>query len=222
MAQALPIAEILLVVLGAALLVLELKVPGSFVFAGLAAVLFLLFFWAQAALGAPLIGLGLALFLLGLAFVGIELTVLPSHVVPGVAGLILVLAGLVVAGLDQVPAGVGDWKAVGVQVLWTGLTVAGGCALAAIAARHLSDIPIANRLVLVPPADRPDDDSENADQAAELLGETGIAISLLGFGGKARIGGRRVDVVTEGEFIPPGVAVRVVAVDGHRVVVERA
>jgi membrane-bound serine protease (ClpP class) len=38
----------------------------------------------------------------------------------------------------------------------------------------------------------------------------------------ARIAGRRVDVMTEGEFIPPGVAVRVVAVDGHRVVVKRA
>jgi membrane-bound ClpP family serine protease len=221
MAQALPIVEILLVVLGVALLVLELKVPGSFVFAGLSAVLFLLFFWAQAALGAPLIGLGLALFLLGLLLVGVELTVLSSHVVPGVIGLALVLAGLVVAGLDRVPADAGDWKAVGGQILWTGLTVAGGCVLAAIAARHLSDIPIANRLVLVPPADRADD-SDVSDPAAGLLGQTGIAMSLLGFAGMARIGGRRVDVVTEGEFIPPGVAIKVVAVDGPRVVVRRA
>jgi membrane-bound serine protease (ClpP class) len=222
MAQALPIVEILLVVLGVALLVLELKVPGSFVFAGVAAVLFLLFFWAQAALGAPLIGLGLALFLLGLALVGIELTVLPSHVVPGVVGLLLILAGLVVAGLDRVPADAGDWKVVGIRALWTGLTVAGGCVLAAIAARHLSHIPIANRLVLVPPADRSEGESDVTDPAAGLLGETGLAISLLGFAGMARIAGRRVDVVTEGEFIPPGVAVRVVAVDGHRVVVKRA
>jgi membrane-bound ClpP family serine protease len=221
MAQALPIVEILLVVLGVALLVLELKVPGSFVFAGLSAVLFLLFFWAQAALGAPPIGLGLALFLLGLLLVGVELTVLSSHVVPGVIGLALVLAGLVVAGLDRVPADAGDWKAVGGQILWTGLTVAGGCVLAAIAARHLSDIPIANRLVLVPPADRADD-SDVSDPAAGLLGQTGIAMSLLGFAGMARIGGRRVDVVTEGEFIPPGVAIKVVAVDGPRVVVRRA
>jgi len=221
MAQALPIAEILLVVLGAALLVLELKVPGSFAFAGLSAVVFLLFFWAQAARGAPLIGLGLALFLLGLVLVGIELTVLSSHVVPGVLGLLFVLAGLVIAGLDRVPAGAGDWQMVGIQVLWTGLTVAGGCVLAAIAARHLSDIPIANRLVLVPPADR-SEDSEVTDPAAALLGQTGIAVSPVGFAGMARIGGRRVDVVTEGEFIPPGVAVRVVAVDGPRVVVRRA
>jgi membrane-bound serine protease (ClpP class) len=222
MAQALPIVEILLVLLGVALLVLELKVPGSFVFAGLAALLFLLYFWAQAALGAPLIGLGLALFLLGLALVGVELTVLPSHVVPGVAGLVLVLAGLVVAGLDRVPADAGDWKAVGVQVLWTGLTVAGGCVLAALGARHLSDIPLANRLVLVPPADRADEEAEPAEPWAGLLGQAGIAISLVGFAGMARIGGRRVDVVTMGEFIPPGVAVKVVEVDGHRVVVKRA
>src|SRR6478672_12521214 len=130
MAQAIPIVEILLIVLGVALLVLELKAPGSFVFAGVAAVLFLLFFWAQAALGAPLIGLGLALFLLGLALIGLELTVLTGHVVPGVIGLIFVLAGLVVAGLDRVPDDLNDWRDLAAQILRTGLTVAGGCVLA--------------------------------------------------------------------------------------------
>ena len=92
MAQAIPIVELLLVVLGMALFVLELKAPGSFVFAGLAAVLFVLFFWMQAEAGAPLIGIAVALFLLGLALIGVELTVLPAHVVPGVVGLLLVLA----------------------------------------------------------------------------------------------------------------------------------
>src|SRR5437764_14627115 len=120
MAQAIPIVEILLVILGVALLVLELKAPGSFVFAGVATVLFLLFFWAQAALGAPLIGLGLALFLLGLLLVAVELTVLPGHVVAGVIGLALVLAGLVVAGLDRVPDGMDDWQDLAKQVLPTG------------------------------------------------------------------------------------------------------
>jgi membrane-bound serine protease (ClpP class) len=222
MAVAIPIVEILLVVLGVALLVLELKTPGSFVFAGMAAVLFLFFFWAQAVAGAPLIGLGLALFLLGLALIGIELTVLPGHMVAGVLGLLLILAGLVIAGLDREPNGPDDWQDVAIQVLRTGLTVAGGCVLALIVAKYLPEIPIANRLILTPPGDRPESEFESTDPGDGLVGQEGIATSLLGFAGMARIGGRRVDVITEGEFIPAGVAIRVVEVDGNRVVVKRA
>jgi membrane-bound serine protease (ClpP class) len=221
-AQAIPIVEILLVILGVALLVLELKTPGSFIFVGLAAVCFLLFFWAQAALGAPLIGLGLVLFLLGLVLVGLELIVLPHHVVPGVIGLVLILAGLVVAGLDAAPETADDWGGVAVKVLRTGLVMAVGCALALAAARHVRELPFANRLVLDPPEERADADAESDDGATGLLGQTGVTLSLLGFAGMARIGERRVDVVTEGEAIPPGVAVKVVEVDGNRVVVRRA
>jgi membrane-bound ClpP family serine protease len=219
-AQAIPIVEILLVVLGAALLVLELKAPGSFVFAGLAAVCFLLFFWAQAHAGAPMIGLGLVLFFLGLALVGLELTVFPHHVIPGMIGLVFVLAGLTVASLDTTPENVDDWTGVAVRVLRTGLTMAAGCALAWIAAAHLPELPIANRLVLTPPEEQTDD---NVDPPANtLLGQTGVTLSLLGFTGKAQIAGQRVDVVTDGECIPPGTAVKVVEVDGARVVVRRA
>ena len=222
MAQAVPFVEILLIVLGVALLVLEVKAPGSFVFAGIAAGFFLLFFGVQAAMGAPLVGLGLGLFVLGMVLVGLELTVLTGHMVPGVLGLLAVMAGLVVAGLDEVPTDVPGWRAVGFEVLRTGLTVAGGCVLALIVAKHLPDIPIANRLVLAPPEDRAEpESSDESVPDGHLLGRTGVAMNLIGFGGMARIDGRRVDVVTEGEAIPPGIAVRVVALDGPRVVVRR-
>ena len=221
MAQAVPIVEILLILLGVALLVLEVKAPGSFVFAGIAAVFFLLFFWVQAAMGAPLVGLGLGLFVLGMILVGLELTVLTGHMLPGVLGLLLVLAGLVVAGLDRVPDDAGGWQDVGLEFLRTGLTAAGGCVLALVVAKHLPDIPIANRLILVPPEDRPESESDVVVPGASLLGQMGVAMSLIGFAGMARIDGRRVDVVTEGEAIPPGIAVKVVAVDGGRVVVRR-
>jgi membrane-bound serine protease (ClpP class) len=97
-----------------------------------------------------------------------------------------------------------------------------GCALALAAARHVRELPFANRLVLDPPEERADADAESDDRATGLLGQTGVTLSLLGFAGMARIGERRVDVVTEGEAIPPGVAVKVVEVDGNRVVVRRA
>ncbi|MGB4213854.1 MAG: NfeD family protein [Dethiobacteria bacterium] len=40
--------------------------------------------------------------------------------------------------------------------------------------------------------------------------------------GSARIGERRIDVVSEGEFIAAGVPVKVVLVEGSRVVVQKS
>lgn len=53
----------------------------------------------------------------------------------------------------------------------------------------------------------------------ELLHQTGTALTNLRPSGTALINGRRVDVVTEGPMIPAGTPVKVVAVEGIRVVV---
>jgi membrane-bound serine protease (ClpP class) len=53
----------------------------------------------------------------------------------------------------------------------------------------------------------------------ELLNQSGQALTALRPSGTAIIGGKRIDVVTEGPFIEPGTTVKVVAVEGMRVVV---
>jgi membrane-bound serine protease (ClpP class) len=53
----------------------------------------------------------------------------------------------------------------------------------------------------------------------ELLNETGVALTQLRPSGTASINGQRVDVVTEGGLIERGAAIRVVAVEGARIVV---
>lgn len=53
-----------------------------------------------------------------------------------------------------------------------------------------------------------------------LLGSTGRAVSALRPGGFALFGDRRVDVVTRGDMIAPGTNIRVILVEGNRVVVE--
>ena len=54
------------------------------------------------------------------------------------------------------------------------------------------------------------------------LGQSGTARSMLRPAGKADFAGHTVDVITQGEFIDPGSAIRIVAVNGMRVVVEKA
>ncbi|MBL9126358.1 MAG: hypothetical protein JNL97_01865, partial [Verrucomicrobiales bacterium] len=53
----------------------------------------------------------------------------------------------------------------------------------------------------------------------ELLNQSGSALTHLRPSGTALIGGRRVDVITEGSMVERGSPVRVVAVEGMRVVV---
>jgi membrane-bound serine protease (ClpP class) len=53
----------------------------------------------------------------------------------------------------------------------------------------------------------------------ELLNQTGTAFTNLRPAGTALINGKRVDVVTEGALIEKGTAIKVVAIEGLRVVV---
>jgi len=53
----------------------------------------------------------------------------------------------------------------------------------------------------------------------ELLHQTGTALTLLRPSGAAVINGRRVDVVSEGPLIEKGTPIRVILVEGSRVVV---
>ncbi len=62
----------------------------------------------------------------------------------------------------------------------------------------------------------------SGDGDGALLGQTGMAMTVLRPAGIAEIGGKRLDVVTRGEFIPEGAALRVEAVEGSRIVVAAA
>lgn len=63
---------------------------------------------------------------------------------------------------------------------------------------------------------------EIGTERADLLNQSGTALTPLRPSGTAVINGRRVDVVTEGPMIERGTAVKVVAVEGLRVVVRAA
>jgi membrane-bound serine protease (ClpP class) len=54
----------------------------------------------------------------------------------------------------------------------------------------------------------------------DLLGQHGHATSFLRPAGVASFGGRRVDVLTEGDFVPAGSPIRVTRVEGARIFVQ--
>ena len=57
---------------------------------------------------------------------------------------------------------------------------------------------------------------------ADLVGKSGLAVSELRPAGTAVIEGERVDVITEGEWLPSGTPVNVVKAEAMRLIVRRA
>ncbi|HEV8454900.1 MAG TPA: NfeD family protein, partial [Gemmatimonadales bacterium] len=59
----------------------------------------------------------------------------------------------------------------------------------------------------------------SAPNRGDLVGRDGVAVTDLRPSGTARVGEERLDVVTEGEYVPQGSRVQVVQSDGYRHVV---
>jgi membrane-bound serine protease (ClpP class) len=87
--------------------------------------------------------------------------------------------------------------------------------------KFLPNAPFFKRLMLEPPVSAsPFDDQQPAgDEFAVRVGERGVAISRLVPSGKARIGRKYVDVITDGLIVDPKTEIEVVEVAGNRVLV---
>lgn len=218
----LPVVTTILVIVGFIGLILELKVPGTTVPGIVAALSFILLFWAWAPVSGQLAWLAGLLFLLGLVLILLEVFVLPGFGVSGVIGIVLMLAAIVLVTLDKIPEDGSQWLAVGgkMATYLFALILATGASFAV--ARFLPRLPVANRMVLRPTADREAVDPTilpGAAQAAGLLGAIGVASTVLRPAGTVQFGEQYVDVVSDGGFIPAGTRVQVIEVEGTRIVV---
>lgn len=227
----LPVVTGVLFVIGLVALYVEFSAPGIGL-GGLVAVLcFALFFWSRF-LGGTAGWLEVVLFVCGVAFLLVELFVLPGFGVAGLSGILLLVASLILAGQNFVIPSTGRQLATLTRTL---VVVMGSGAVFAVAAyalsSYLGSIPLLNRLTLQPPdsaamvaaeVDRlgPDDDSGHMLRAFGVqVGQVGIADSPLRPAGKVRFGNEYVDVVTEGLLVDKGRRVRVIKISGNRVVV---
>jgi len=221
-----PLVAVFLVMLGVACLILELKMPGVGLPGVIAALCFVLYFWAQSQLAGQITMLAVLLFVLGLILIGLEIFVLPGFTVTGISGIVLVVVSLALATLEKKPETSQEWMSFGRAMGTIGISLAGAVVLAFLVASYLPSIPYASRLILKPPAEV--GEGEDLAQAGygpssenvALLGVIGVAATTLRPAGIARFGDAFVDVVTEGGYIPAGSRVQVIEIEGNRVVVK--
>jgi membrane-bound serine protease (ClpP class) len=144
---------------------------------------------------------------IGLLVVGILLilaeTVLPG-IIAGVLGVCCVIAGII-EGYVRFGSHTGNIILLSV---FFGL-IAGFCLwLRFFPDSRMAKLVVSNKVV-----------GDIGTEQPELVNQTGTAFTNLRPAGTALINGQRVDVVTEGQMIERGASLKVVAVEGMRVVV---
>lgn len=149
----------------------------------------------------------LLLFLAGLALLFCELFI-PGGVL-GIAGLICIGGSIFVAFRDYPDAGMavlaGELLALAVAVV--------------LGLRIFPHTPIARRLTLTRKFDADKGFTSASVELDAYSGKEGVAVTVLRPAGIALIDGKRVNVVTDGEFIEKNAPVKVVEVEGGRIVV---
>ena len=201
---------------------LEFKHPGVSLPGVVGAVAFFLLFF-----GSHLAGLAeipeILLFVAGLALIAVEVFLLPGVGVFALAGIVCVLAGLILS-LQTFgwPDSDKPWQ-VGILLESIGRVLASLVAagtLAFISLRFLPRVPVFGRLVLQSSLT---DAASPAPPRAELprAGDRGHAVTLLRPAGKIEVDGAVFDAVAGGEFVAPGEPVEVVRVEASHLVVSK-
>ena len=152
--------------------------------------------------------LGLVAMLVGYVLLVVEMCI-PGFGVPGVAGTVLAILGLVVLQPTALQALI-------IVVIYVALL----CVALAICMHSVSKGRLSkSRLVLNDVATHAD--APETNDLSYFIGRSGTARSALRPAGIADFDGVRLNVVSEGDFIEQGARVRVDRVEGKRIVVSQ-
>ncbi len=209
-----PVVASLLTTFGFLGILFELQSPGWGIpgFVGLACLILSL----SASYIAQLATMSDMLFILtGLALIVLEALVIPGFGVAGLGGIGLMIYGLYLLLLPDIP--------VGEEVL--GQAMDGfliGLVGAVIGLVLLVKLMIKTKFweqLTAPDTQKKEDGYSNTLGWESLQGETGIADTDLHPSGWVRVKDQRIFVVSEGEFIEEGKEIQILSVDGNRVLV---
>ena len=142
------------------------------------------------------------LLITGFVFLIIEFFLVPGFSVPGIVGLAMIGYGIFKA--YHVYGATGALIAFAVSIIMTGLLI--WLSLKSRAFKSMS-------------LHYDEREAKAIDDYSVLIGKEGIAQTLLRPSGTALIEGKRIDVVTRGEYIEKDLPVTVIAVEGTRIIV---
>ncbi|RKD34736.1 NfeD family protein [Thermohalobacter berrensis] len=197
----------ILIFIGFIGLLIEVFTPGFGAGGTISFISFALFFGGSILAGNTGWGV-LILFIAGLALLLIEAAI-PGFGVPGIGGIALFVVSIVLAS-DNIEIGI---LSVGISIILT-------IVIAILLLKYGYKSPYLDRIIL---SSKQENKSGYVSIASRenYLNKEGIAITSLRPAGTIEIDGDRVDAVTEGGYIDKGSKVKVLKVEGPRVVVRK-
>ncbi|MGD8210750.1 MAG: NfeD family protein [Desulfobacterales bacterium] len=212
-----------LLLIGLAALYMEVSAPG-FGIPGIIGITCL----ALVFLNQYLVGLAdyteLLLLIMGILLLGFELLVIPGFGIAGIAGLLFIAAGAILAFQDFViPDPSLPWQA---EILTQNIVyVLGAFIMAIIVALFVTRYVLPKLSVVVegPYLNTTLEDSHANSFEAEgaKIGDIGVTTTLLRPSGKVKIKNDIFDGITQGEFVEKGTPVKILHIQGNRIIVSR-
>jgi membrane-bound serine protease (ClpP class) len=210
-----PVVSSLLITLAMLGIILEIRTPGFGIPGAVGITCLGLFLWGHSIV--DLVGLEeVLLALTGIVLLIVELFVIPGFGLVGLLGIVTLGAALVMSIIGAGATIETTLFAVG-QI---GFSLALAIALSFLFFKFLPKMPFGRAFVLDTKLDGQAGFLTEPLKDHVLLNRIGVAHSTLRPAGIAEIDGQRIDVVSEGEFIEAGTPIKVLRVDGNRIVVD--
>ena len=192
-----------------------LSIPG---FGG--ALCLILFFWSQY-LDGNAHWLEIMLFIAGVAFIVLEIFVIPGMGIFGIGGMLMVICSIVLATQTFViPRTAEELARMPVSLGMLVAASSGFLVAVAVLRKVIPNTPYFKKMMLQPPVrDEMEEDREVIVDWSELMGQNGVAVTRLFPAGKARIAGNVIDVITDGRMVDKDEPIVVIEAIGNRVVV---
>ncbi len=212
-----PIISSLLMMIGMIGMFTEIKSPG-WGLPGTAAVIALaLFFGAHYILELASV-IEIILFVAGAILLILEIFVIPGFGIFGIGGILLMFAGLFLGLLSDFRFI--DFDMISAVIIQMALTLIVTLIVIYFLLKFLPKTNMWNKLILADNVNSTSGYSSYSPDFPTMVGHTGKALTDLRPAGTAIIDGKRVDVVTDGEFITRNTPVKVTKVSGSKIVVE--
>ncbi len=212
-----PAVSSILLTLGFLGMIFELRMPGFGISGTIGLACLALFFW-----GHYLVGLAnwteIFLFCLGVVLLLLEILVIPGFGIAGISGIVLIVASIFLGLIKhpfQIPKSelLGAFNVIGYTIICTFVIIL-------LSLRFFPQTTIWKRVVLSGSEMRERGFRVSTLELEGYLGRTGKTLTILRPAGRAVFGEKMLDVVTEGDFVEKDKEVRVIKVEGNRVVVQ--
>lgn len=211
-----PFVSSILIMIGMVGLFTEIK-TGGWGWPGTVAVIALLLFFGSGYILELASAFEIVIFIVGVVLLLLEIFVIPGFGIVGVLGIILMISGLFLGLVGDFSITDSNDISNAIIQLASSFVMAG--VLLFILSKFLPKTAMWNNLILHADISSTSGYTSNIDLSS-LIGSVGVAMTDLRPAGTAIINNKRIDVVTDGEYIKNGTSIVVNFIHGSRVVVE--